>query len=423
MTQDPAERLAALRAEVTSLETELGARRRGGWWRPLVTGICLVVLALAAPLAVVATWAHDQVGDTDRYVETVAPLADDPAVQAAVAARLTGEITSRIDVRAVTDQAIDALTAQGLPPAAAVGLKALGGPLANGVESFVAERVDGLVRSDEFADAWATANRQAHDQMVTLLTGADGEAVQVEGNAVRLNLAVLIDAVRARLVDAGFTLVERLPTISAEFTLFQSADLARAQSAFRLLDALARVLPIVALLALAGAVLAARDRRRGLVVAALVVCGSMLVLGLALNGFRVLYLDRVPPDQLPTDAAAAVYDTLVRFIRYNLRALLVLFLAVAAVAWLAGPAAAGVRRAAARGLDSTRRGADRAGLDTGPVGAFLGRNRGLVRALVGGAVVLVYVMAEHPTGGWTLSVLVVAGAVLLVAELLARPAA
>src|SRR4051794_31344298 len=228
--------------------------------------VCLVLLAVVAPLAVVATWAHDQVSDTDRWVATVAPLADEPAVQDAVSARLTQEIVSRIDVRAITTEAVDALEERGLPTTVATNLRALGTPLAQGVESFVAERVDNLVQSDEFADAWTAANREAHTQMVAVLTGETGGAVEVQGNQVQLNLAVLIDAIKAKLVAAGFDLAARIPEVAATFTLVESADLAKAQTGFRVLDSLARALPVVALLLLAGSILAAVRRRRAVVV-------------------------------------------------------------------------------------------------------------------------------------------------------------
>jgi hypothetical protein len=39
---------------------------------------------------------------------------------------------------------------------------------------------------------------------------------------------------------------------------------------------------------------------------------------------------------------------------------------------------------------------------------------------VAAVVVLAYVMADHPTGAWTLTLLVAAAVVLLVTELLAR---
>ena len=46
----------------------------------------------------------------------------------------------------------------------------------------------------------------------------------------------------------GFTLAERLPAVDAQFTIFQSDDITKAQTAFRLLGALNTWLPILALL-------------------------------------------------------------------------------------------------------------------------------------------------------------------------------
>ena len=90
-------------------------RVRAGWWRPTIAALLVVIAALCAPAAVVARWARDEVSDTDRYVATVTPLASDPAVQSAVINRITTEIFTRVDVQAVTNQAADALAAQGLP--------------------------------------------------------------------------------------------------------------------------------------------------------------------------------------------------------------------------------------------------------------------------------------------------------------------
>jgi len=429
--QDPeAEaRLATLRAEVTRLETELGdapptaqaPRARGGWWRTPVVALCLLLVAVLAPLAVVATWAHDQVGDTDRYVETVAPLADDPAVQAAVSTRLSDELLARLDVRAITDRAVQALTDQGVRPGVAVSLRALTTPLVNGITQFVQTQVTKLVESDAFAQAWEDANRQAHAQLVAVLTGEGTDTVQVSGGTVSINLATVVDAVKTQLVAQGFTLASRIPEVNAQFTIVQSADLSKARNGFRLLSAVAHGLPVVALLLLGAAVFVSRRRRHTLVVGSLVVAVSMLVLGLLLNGFRSVYLGAVPTDQIPPDAAAAIYDRMVWFIRLNLRAILVLFLAVAAAAWVTGPepAPSRVRAGTTRALDAVRHRRDRAGLDTGPVGTFLGTYRGAIRGVVAGAVIVLYVLADHPTGAFTITLLLVAVVVLLFVELLA----
>jgi hypothetical protein len=421
-----------LRAEVERLHAALDRRATGEtervrrpstpWWRRLVIGVCVLLAAVLAPLSVVAIWAHDQISDTDRYVQTVAPLADDPAIQAAVTTRISDALTSRLDVRAVTQQAVDALAQRGLSPTATASLTALLPALSNGVDNFVHTQVGKLVKSDQFATAWEQANREAHTQMVAVLTGETGQAVEVQGSSVKLNLAVLIDAVKQRLVDAGFTLAERIPEVNAQFTLFQSADLAKAQTGFRLLSAAATALPIIALILLGAAVALSRRPRRTLMIGALAVAVSMLALGAALNLFRVLYLGAIPTDQLPADAAAVIYDRLVSFIRLNLRAVLVLFLAIAFVAWVSGPepAPASVRRATSRALDLARHGSDRAGLDTGAFGRALGRNKAIIRGAVLGLVVVFYVMAAHPTGGYVITLLVLAALVLLVVEVLAR---
>ena len=417
--------LARLRARVAELQAQVDSsgRRPGGWWRPWVAGLLVAVAALLAPVAVVARWAHDEVSDTDRYVETITPLATDPAVQDAIVERITREIFTRLDVRAVTEEAVDALAEQGLPSRAATTLTALSGTLADSIESFVTDRVRRFIESQEFADAWVAANREAHVQMVALLTGKDTEKVTVTGNAVQVNLAAVIDAVKARLVARGFELADRLPEVNAQFTVFQSADLTKAQNAFRLLDNAALVLPYLALLLAGLAVYISRDRRRTLMYVGLAVAGSMLLLGVSLNAARAVYLDAVPPERLAPPAAASVYDTLVEFIRLNLRAVLVVALAVAVGAWLSGRSGGAVatRRGIARGFAAVRGGGDRIGVNTGPVGAWVHRYRTALRALVIGGGVLVYVQAAHPTGAWTLQVLAVVVVLLLLVELVARP--
>ena len=425
---DDAAEIARLRAEVARLERELqtttaspDTKGGGGWWRVPIIAVCLVLVGVLAPLSILATWAHDEVSDTDRYVETVAPLADSPEVQDAVATRLTARIVGLIDVQAVTKEAIDALSQRGLPPRAAASLTALTPPLVAGVENFVDNQVRRLVASDAFANAWEQANRVAHNQMVAILTGETGGAVEVNGDAVQLNLAPLIDDVKQRLEDAGFTLASRIPAVTTEITLFQSADLAKAQTAFRLLDAAARALPIIALVLLGIAVVVSKRRRHTLMIGALVIAGSMVLLGAGLNLFRIAYLDAVPTDRLPADAAAVIFDQIVGFIRLNLRALLVISLAVAFVAWVSGPerAPALVRQGSRRTMDAVRERRDSAGLGTGPVGEFLVTYHTPVRVVVLGGAVVVYVLADHPTGAWTIGLVAIAGLILLVFELLA----
>jgi hypothetical protein len=98
----------------------------------------------------------------------------------------------------------------------------------------------------------------------------------------------------------------------------------------------------------------------------------MLVPAAGLLIFRGIYLGSGPNNVLPADAAAALFDTLVRFIKEGVRTILVAGLVVVAGAFLTGPSvtAVRVREAFARGLGRVRHGGEQAGLRTGPVGTW-----------------------------------------------------
>ena len=259
-------------------------------------------------------WTRNQVTNTDRYVATVSPLASDPAIQDAVADQITAQVLAYIDIQGLTTQAVEALASRGLSPEMATQLEAFAVPIANGVQSFTRNQVGKVVESDAFADAWVQANRVAHAELVAALTGEGGGAVTVENDTVRLNLAAFIETVKARLVESGFALAARIPEVNASFVLFQSADVTRARSAFNLLNTLGVWLPIITLVLLVLGVYVAKDHRRALVGAGVGVAVAMVVLALALAVFRAVYLDAVPATVLPHDAAAVLYDTIVRFL-------------------------------------------------------------------------------------------------------------
>jgi hypothetical protein len=435
LTGDERAELERLRAEVATLRGQVrppdaaargevpgrGARQR---WRTIVAALLIVLGCVLAPLAGVAVWARNQVTDTDRYVATVSPLAGDPAIQNAIADQITAQVFAYLDVQGLTGQAVDALTQRGnLPPGVADQLQALSVPIANGVQSFTRSQVGKIVQGPAFADAWVQANRLAHQELVKALTGEGDGAISVEGDTVSINLAAFIQTVKQQLISAGFSLAERIPQVNASFVLFQSKDIARARSAFDLLTTLGNWLPVLALVLLALGVYVARDHRRALVGAGLGVAVAMLVLAIGLAVFRSIYLDAVPASVLPHDAAAVLYDTIVRFLRAGLRTVFVLGLVVAAGAFMTGQSTTAVRtrQGLARGIGRLQRGAEGAGLRTGPVGTWVDANRRVLRIGAVALAGLALVFWSRPTGkvvlGLTLALLVVLAAI----EFLARP--
>ena len=419
-----------LRAEVEALRAQLAAaevaapsgRSPGRIWRPALTAVLLCLVVVLAPLSVVATWAHRQVSDTDQYVATVAPLASDPAVQKAIADRITTEVLGYVDVRSLTTQVVDALDERGLPEGAGLGLRALTVPLVKAIEGFVRDRVDALVRSDAFARAWVGANKTAHEQMVVALTGEGGGVTQVNGGEVSINLATLIAAVKKELVDRGFNVASKIPVVDTRFTVMKSQDLVKAQGAFSALNTLATALPIVTLLLIGGAIAAARRRRRAVVAAGLCVAGGMLALAVGLIVVRPLYLAAVPADQLPRDAAAAFFDAFVASIRTSLRAILLLALVVSFVAWASGsgPTALRLRHDAGGAVGSLRELRAR-GFATNAAGRFLRTYRIPLRITIAVVAVAVLVFSIPISTGIVIATLLSALVVWLLVELLTAP--
>ncbi|MEU2108569.1 hypothetical protein [Streptomyces sp. NPDC019507] len=386
--------------------------------RSALAALLIVIGCVLAPLSAVATWAKSEVGDTDRYVATVAPLASDPDVQAAVATRVTNVVMEHIDLPALLED---------VAPADRPRLDALigriGGALENAVRSFVQARTQDIVASDAFQRIWTDANRRIHAAVDKALTGSGGGAIELTDNAVKIDLAPVIEQVKQRLVSEGLTVAEKIPEIHTDFTVLQSEDVGRVKTGFRLLQLAGTWLPVVAVVLIAAGVLLSAHRRKALVAAALGVAVATALLGAGLTVFRLIYLDSLPKG-VSQPAATSVFDALVRFLRTTIRNIVMLGVVVALAAWLTGPGryAGLVRQLWTSGIAATRATANRAGLRTGPVGPWVRRYRTWITWVLVAAVVLVYVLWSYPTAWVVVGLALALLLALAVVEFLAQDA-
>jgi hypothetical protein len=421
--------LEALRAKLAALEAERATTAAATSphehhrWRSVASATLIIIACVLAPVSVTAVWANRQISDTDRYVETISPLADDAVIQAAVADEITQAVLENIDVPTITSDAIDGLSQLDLAPRAVAGLKALEVPITNGIESFIGSSVAKIVASDQFAAAWDQANRVAHSQVVDLLSGKQGGAISAQNDQITLNLGAIIAQVRQDLIDAGYSAAEKIPPIDKSFVLVTSDAVTKAQGVYSLLDTLGYWLPIITFLLLGLGVYVAREHRRALIAGSLGFVVGMLLIGIGLQVARIMYLDAVPTDVLPRDAAGDIFDTLVRFLRSGLRAVAVLGLVMALGAFFTGRSTTAVRTRAmfAHGLGGIREGAEAHGVQTGAVGRWTFAHKHalwIALAILGGFTLTFW---SRPTAGVVLTtalvVLVLAGLV----ELVARP--
>jgi hypothetical protein len=385
-----------------------------------LAAVLLVLAMVLGTASVVGIFARTELLDTTRYVETVAPLARDPAVQQAVADRLTDELVTRLELEQLLQQLIDALEERGAPEV----LDGLVGPVSNGITSFIRTQVLRVLASDQFARVWDAANRVAHDELAAVLTTGQGRFLSVDGDTLLLNLGGIIAQVKQRLVDAGLTLVERIPDFSITVPLVASADIPKVQRWVRLLNTVTWILPLVMLALLAGAVAAAPNRRRALLLGAAGIGLGMLALLAVLSLGRSYYLDHLPDTVRSPEAAAVVYDTLLRFLVAAAQTVAVLAAIVVVACWLVGPGrlATAIRRAGGWLLDRVAALIDRLQPPLGGVPAVVGRYRHAIE--VGLVVLAVAMLVIWRRPGISGTLWLTAGLLLAIAlvELLSRMA-
>ncbi len=425
LSDDERAELTRLRGEVTELrrkQSEKPSRHRFSWRTP-VASVLIVIGCILAPVSVVGVWTANQVSDTNRYIANIEPLIHDPAIQNALTDKVTTAITSRLNVTGLTSQASAALTSRGLTRVGSL-LKTFGPALSSAVTSYIHNAVHKIVTSERFANAWTEVNRVAHQTLVQALSGQGG-AITVSNGQVTLDLAPFIAIVKQDLAARGFTLVNSLPPIHPTLALFSSKTLVQAQTLYRLINDLKIVLPILSLLLIAAGVYIARGHRRALIGAGLGFAASMLVLGALLLIFRGVYLNSVPNSVFPSDAAAAAFDTLVRFMKTALRALLVLGLVVAIGAFFTGPSVTAVRTRAGftSAFNWIRSSGEHRGLSTGPAGRWTYAHRTALRLCAIGLAAIIFVFQGRPTAGSVIVLGIVLLVVLGLIELIGRPPA
>jgi hypothetical protein len=381
-----------LKSEVEQLQARLDRRARlRAAGRRFTLAFLLVLGCGLVAMSLIAAYVRLTVVDTDRYVDTMAPIARSEGVQRAVADKLDAAIASRVD--------FDALVREALPPRADALAPALAGTLQGEVRS----QLDRIVSSDEFGRLWDEANRRVHSRVVALLTTGESGRLRLEDDTVSVDLGATVDRVKDGLEERGLQRVADAipPTVDGQVTLLTSEGFSTARRGLDLLEGLVIVLPILALLCLAGHVLLSRPRRRGLLRVGLGLIITALLLLAVVGIARSAYLDAIDQEVLPREAAADIFDALIALLRDGLRAVAVAAIAVALLALVIGRTGAVTARV--RGMATDRR-----------LG-WVAEHRGLLQGAAVAVGALVLLSWDPPTAGLVLiDAALVAAAVLVI---------
>jgi hypothetical protein len=243
-----------------------------------VTALLVVLTSIMFTVAVVGVWARRNVLNTDKWVETVGPIVEDPAVQQTLGNWMTTELMGAIDPEAFFESV--------LPERG----QALAAPLTSAVEGFVDDHVNDFLASDTFQRLWVEVNRRAHTRAVDVLEGDTGN-LQIENGEVVLNLVPVLNGVLAQIGEASPEILGRtvdLPTVTVDdipedavakvesalgrdlpddfgrFTVFDAQRLEAAQDAVSLFERFVVAAAILAVVLIALTLWASPRRRRTL---------------------------------------------------------------------------------------------------------------------------------------------------------------
>lgn len=411
-TGSEAAELRRLRAEVDRLRARAGAERRRHARlqavRRAVAAVLAALVAVCAVGAVIGVWAGRTALDTDRWVATVGPLPEDPAVNAALSAYLTEELFDQLHVEQRLSEA--------LPDRASF----IAAPVTSSVHDHVRDSVGKLLRTPEFEDLWRSVNRSAHPRIVAVLEDR-AKNVSVRGDTVTLNLLPLVNNIVGALEDRLPTVfgkkldlppvtsgdvppglrdrIERalgvtLPADFAQIRLYDRDRLGQLQEALLFFRRAVVGLVVAVPLLLALALWISPRPRRTLLQLGLWLVVSVTALTAVLRAVRDDLLGGVPSGVYREGVRTALWDVLAP-LRERGDWLLWAGVALAVLAYLAGPGRLPValRHATAQGAQATGRLLSRTG-QRGAVSAtrarpWIRRNADVLR--VGGVAVAVLV--------------------------------
>lgn len=419
---------AALRAGIEQGVTDAAAsaapKPRRSWGRSLTAVVLIVVGLLLAPVAVITAWARLELADTNRFVATFAPIAEDPAVQAYIGDEVTAAIEEQVDIPGLTSDVFDGIRSLGLPPRADAALELLEGPATQGIQSLVSDVVDRLVTSDAFEDIWANTLRITHTQFVAAMQGDPDAALAIGSDGtISVQLGPIVESVKQRLIDQGVGFAQAIPEVDRSVVIAQDDSFALIRTLYALAVGVGTWLPWVMLAFLVIGVVVARNRIRALVWTAGGFALSMALLAAGVGIGRWYFIGAVSPSVMPANAAEAIYSGLIEIMMSTVVALLVLGVLVAVVAWFSGPwrPARAMRGFAASGFAAVRRAAASHGVTTGRFGIWLDRWRVIAYIAIAVIASLVVLFSRPVSTGFVVTTVLLALLALLVVELLRRP--
>jgi hypothetical protein len=351
-------------SDVTVVEGQPTPRSKGPMWRRTLAWVFLVIGLILVPLAVTGGWVRGNIFSTDGFVNMVGPLASDPAIQDQIANSVTNQIYDRLDLE------------QRLQNVLPDRLGFLAGPVEDRLKARTLQGAEALLATDEFATIWTKALRGVHGAVVGFLNGT-GKVYLDENGMITLDFSAISTRLVDRLAEAGVEIsADQRPMLATgQVPIVEAARLDKVRSLLNFINKLFIVLPILAVLFLAGSVAIAVRRQRAAVRVGigLMIATAIFVIIIAIG--RMFFMDATAGAGISSDAAGALWGALTIALRATAWGLFFVGLLLLIHPYIVRAFRGGTMERAAGGA------AER-GWDTGPFGRFLARHRTLLALVV-----------------------------------------
>ena len=292
--------------------------------RLVVVDLLVAFTTVLLVVGIFSVWANRLLLNPQNWSTTSTRLLQNPTVRATTANYIVDQL--------YLNAGVPGLIKSGLPSA----LQGLVAPAAGELRKLAVRGVDLALDQPRVQRLWADANYQADSVFVDIVTGGTA-AASVNQGVVTLDLTPIIDSAASRL-GLPSDLGSKLPPSVGHLTVLRSDQLKLVQNGGRAIRGLALWLTILVPLLYALAILLASGRRRR----TLIMIGFAVALGggIALLG-RSLLVSQAPASLTTVSTLRPAIAEIVSIGTGTLgqvaRACIFAGLALAVVAWVAGP--------------------------------------------------------------------------------------
>lgn len=294
----------------------------------IIAGVLLVIAGLVFAAYSLVWWTERQILNSDSWVNYSSQLPKNPAIANALATRVTDQIFSDVPV----EQKI----AEALPPRASF----LAAPLTSQIQNQTINIVTKIIEGDTFQSIWTGANRLAIDRILTQARQDNPSTSDKISEKFNINLSSIQPLIQSRL--GGNSPISPALQEGGQKVFEVATDLKVARehirSFVRTTDSLYAVLPAAFAASFLGFMAFTTDRRRSLIILAVLAIVLLLVELIAIRYGRQQILSRVENSQY-IPAVSDIYDSLMSGLRQLIGWLIAFWAVIAALALAAGNSA------------------------------------------------------------------------------------